>query len=48
MKTLEDLSPTQGGVDQAGRQPETSPHDGLERERAMEDQSYPGRTHGAP
>ena len=47
VETLEGVSPTQGGADQAWDQPHAGPHNGLECARAVEDQSYPGRTHGA-
>jgi hypothetical protein len=47
VETLEGVPPTQGRADQAWDSPSVGAHDGLECERAMEDQSYPRRTHGA-
>ena len=47
VETLEGVPPTQGRADQAWDSPGVGAHDGLECERAMEDQSYTGRTHGA-
>jgi hypothetical protein len=47
VETLEGGPPTQGRAAQAWDSPGVGAHDGLECARAMEDQSYTGRTHGA-
>ena len=47
METVEGLSPTQGGIDQAWNQSGVGSHHGVQCERAVAHQSHAGCAHGA-